>query len=91
MDGAISLRVGRAPHNRRGGVVSIAPQFVVIAPQCRLAARRRRGEPARTAKEYAMPANRPEPNAELARNFEPLRILFALSSLGLGLLAMLRF
>ena len=38
-----------------------------------------------------MPANRPEPNAELARNFEPLRILFALSSLGLGLLAMLRF
>lgn len=38
-----------------------------------------------------MPTNRPEPNAELARNFEPLRIVFALSSLLLGLLATLRF
>jgi hypothetical protein len=42
-------------------------------------------------KENVMHANRPEPNAELARSFEPLRIAFALSALLLGLLATLRF
>jgi len=36
-----------------------------------------------------MKADRPEPNAELARSFEPLRVLFALSALLLGLLASL--
>lgn len=33
----------------------------------------------------------PEPNAELARSFEPLRITFALLALLLGLAASLRF
>jgi hypothetical protein len=36
-----------------------------------------------------MKADRPEPNAELARTFEPLRVVFALSALLLGLLASL--
>jgi len=36
-----------------------------------------------------MQADRPEPNAELARTFEPLRVVFALSALLLGLLASL--
>jgi len=34
-----------------------------------------------------MQADRPEPNAELARTFEPLRVVFALAALLLGLLA----
>lgn len=42
-----------------------------------------------------MKTERPETNvqanAELSRNFEPLRIVFALSALLLGLLASLRF
>lgn len=33
----------------------------------------------------------PDANAELARSFEPLRIVFALSALLLGLIATLRF
>lgn len=36
-----------------------------------------------------MKPDRPEPNAELARSFEPLRVVFALSALLLGLLASL--
>lgn len=38
-----------------------------------------------------MKTERPDANAELARSFEPLRIVFALSALLLGLLATLRF
>jgi hypothetical protein len=38
-----------------------------------------------------MKTERPEPNAELARTFEPLRVVFALSALLLGLLASLHF
>lgn len=38
-----------------------------------------------------MQTDRPEPNAELARSFEPLRITFALLALLLGLVASLRF
>ena len=38
-----------------------------------------------------MKAERQEPNAELARSFEPLRVVFALSALLLGLLASVRF
>ncbi len=38
-----------------------------------------------------MKADRPEPNAELARSFEPLRISFAVFALLLGLIASLRF
>jgi hypothetical protein len=33
---------------------------------------------------------RPDANAELARSFEPLRIIFALGALLLGLIATLR-
>jgi len=43
------------------------------------------------AKETAMQPERPDTNAELARSFEPLRIVFALSALLLGLIATLRF
>ena len=38
-----------------------------------------------------MKTERPEANAELARSFEPLRIVFALGGLLLGLIATLRF
>ena len=38
-----------------------------------------------------MKTERPDANAELVRSFEPLRIVFALSALLLGLLATLRF
>jgi len=34
--------------------------------------------------------DRPEPNAELMRSFEPLRVVFALSALLLGVIASLR-
>jgi len=34
--------------------------------------------------------DRPEPNSELARSFEPLRVVFALSALLLGVIASLR-
>ena len=37
-----------------------------------------------------MKVERSEPNAELARSFEPLRVVFALSALLLGLLASVR-
>jgi len=43
------------------------------------------------AERTTMQANRPEPNAELARSFEPLRVVFALSALLLGVIASLRF
>lgn len=39
----------------------------------------------------AMKTEPAEPNAELARSFEPLRIGFALLALLLGLIASLRF
>jgi hypothetical protein len=49
----------------------------------------------RSPKETAMQTERPDTNlqanAELARSFEPLRIVFALSALLLGLIATLRF
>jgi hypothetical protein len=38
-----------------------------------------------------MKTERPEPNAELQQSFEPLRTVFALAALLLGLLASLRF
>jgi hypothetical protein len=38
-----------------------------------------------------MQAERPEPNAELKQNFEPLRYVFAISALLLGLVASLHF
>jgi hypothetical protein len=43
------------------------------------------------AKETAMQTERPDANAELAGSFEPLRIVFALSALLLGLIATVRF
>ena len=43
------------------------------------------------AEETAMKTERPDANAELACSFEPLRIVFALSALLLGLIATLRF
>ena len=39
----------------------------------------------------AMKTERPEPNAELQQSFEPLRTVFALAALLLGVLASLRF
>ena len=38
-----------------------------------------------------MQSERPEPNAELDQDFEPLRLAFALSALLLGLVASLHF
>jgi hypothetical protein len=38
-----------------------------------------------------MKTDRPSPNAELQRSFEPLRVIFALSALLLGLIAGLHF
>ena len=35
--------------------------------------------------------DRPEPNTELMHSFEPLRVVFALSALLLGVIASLRF
>lgn len=43
------------------------------------------------AKETAMKTERHDADAELAHSFEPLRIVFALSALLLGLIATLRF
>lgn len=38
-----------------------------------------------------MQSNRPEPNAELNQTFEPLRLLFAITALLLGLVASAHF
>ncbi len=38
-----------------------------------------------------MKTERPEPDAELAHSFEPLRVVFALAALLLGLIATLHF
>ena len=38
-----------------------------------------------------MKTERPEPNAELQQSFEPLRTVFALAALFLGLIASLHF
>jgi len=38
-----------------------------------------------------MNTERPEPNAELAQSFEPLRVVFAICALLLGLIASLHF
>jgi len=38
-----------------------------------------------------MQSQRPEPNAELNQTFEPLRLVFAISALLLGLVASLHF
>ena len=38
-----------------------------------------------------MPSDRPEPNAELHQSFEPLRTMFALMALLLGLVAAMHF
>lgn len=38
-----------------------------------------------------MKTDRPEPNAELLQTFEPLRFVFAVGALLLGLLASVRF
>jgi hypothetical protein len=38
-----------------------------------------------------MKTERPEPNAELQQSFEPLRTVFALAALLLGVIASLRF
>jgi len=40
-------------------------------------------------KEITMQRERPEPNAELNQTFEPLRLVFAISALLLGLVASL--
>jgi hypothetical protein len=41
--------------------------------------------------EITMQSQRPEPNAELNQTFEPLRLVFAISALLLGLVASLHF
>jgi len=41
--------------------------------------------------EITMQTERPEPNAELNQTFEPLRLVFAISALLLGLVASLHF
>jgi hypothetical protein len=38
-----------------------------------------------------MKTERPEPNAELSQTFEPLRFVFAIGALLLGLVASIRF
>lgn len=38
-----------------------------------------------------MKTDRPEPNAELSRSFEPLRFVFAIGALVLGLAVSVRF
>lgn len=38
-----------------------------------------------------MKTDRPEPNAELSRTFEPLRYVFAIGALLLGFVASVRF
>ena len=38
-----------------------------------------------------MKTDRPEPNSELSQTFEPLRFVFAIGALLLGLAASLRF
>lgn len=45
----------------------------------------------RSPQETTMKTERPEPNAELNQNFEPLRYVFAISALLLGLVASLHF
>ena len=71
-----------------------SPQLVAITPHpCR---RGRRvcveSKAAATNRlETNMKPDRQEPNAELARSFEPLRVLFALSALLLGFVASVRF
>ena len=42
-------------------------------------------------KEITMQRERPEPNAELNQTFEPLRLVFAIGALVLGLVASLHF
>jgi hypothetical protein len=48
----------------------------------------RKSAPADTT---TMKTERPEPNAELSQTFEPLRFVFAIGALLLGLMASVRF
>jgi len=92
---ACSLRAGGAAGNRHGSIAISSPQLIAITP---LSCRRLRrvgveSKPAQNARllETTMRnTDRPEPNAELARSFEPLRVVFALSALLLGVIASLR-
>ncbi len=71
-----------------------SPQLVAAAPfSGPLASPDRRDSKVAPNEHEAQPMNteRPEPNAELQQSFEPLRTIFALAALLLGLIASLHF
>ena len=76
--------------------VRSSPQTVGGLPQSTQRIRRnrvdsglaRKSAPAETT---TMKTERPEPNAELSQTFEPLRFVFAIGALLLGLMASVRF
>jgi hypothetical protein len=79
--GASSLRGAPTRGNRQDADVRDWPYFVATAPH----------PSGHAPEETAMKTERADANAELARSFEPLRIVFALGALLLGLIASLRF
>jgi hypothetical protein len=76
--------------------VRTSPQTIADAPYSAPRGGRNRVEsrlarkPAHT-ESTSMKTDRPEPNAELMQTFEPLRFVFAIGALLLGLLASVRF
>jgi hypothetical protein len=89
--GASSLRGAPTRGNRQDADVRDWPYFVATAPHPCRRARRLRVQSGHAPEETAMKTERADANAELARSFEPLRIVFALGALLLGLIASLRF
>jgi hypothetical protein len=76
--------------------VRSSPQTVGATPYSAPRTRRNRSD-SRLARKSApadkktMKTERPEPNAELSQTFEPLRFVFAIGALLLGLMASVRF
>jgi hypothetical protein len=76
--------------------VRSSPQTIGDPPYSTQRMRRNRGD-SRLARKSApadkktMKTERPEPNAELSQTFEPLRFVFAIGALLLGLMASVRF
>ena len=83
-------------HNRSRVDVRRSPQTIGGQAESCLFQRTAHGEsrlapkPAPT-RSKTMKTDRPEPNAELSRTFEPLRYVFAIGALLLGFVASVRF
>jgi len=86
-----SLRARGVRGNGAGRNVRTSPQLIADAPHARPHGCRRRVESRLAAQETVMKTERPAPNAELNQTFEPLRLVFAISALLLGIIASAHF